>query len=54
MTTDLKEPDAVIIEQYDPGKAMYLIAKGECQVTIGEDASNDGNPKKKDRKDRVK
>ena len=30
MITDLQEPDAVIIEQYDPGRAMYLIAKGEC------------------------
>ena len=50
MITDLQEPDAVIIEQYDPGRAMYLIAKGECQVTVGEEASSDGNAKKKDKK----
>ena len=43
MITDLQEPDAVIIEQYDPGRAMYLIAKGECQVTVGEEASNDSS-----------
>jgi len=29
MTTDLQEPDSIIIEQYATGKAMYLIAKGE-------------------------
>ena len=29
MTTDLQEPDSIIIEQYQKGEAMYLIAKGE-------------------------
>ena len=43
MTTNLQEPDAVIIEQYNPGKAMYLIAKGECQVTIDEETTNDSS-----------
>ena len=30
MKTQLNEPDSVIIEQFQEGEAMYLIAKGEC------------------------
>ena len=37
MSTKLSEPDSVIIEQFQEGEAMYLIAKGECQVIVGEE-----------------
>ena len=30
MSTQLNEPDSIIIEQFQEGEAMYLIAKGEC------------------------
>lgn len=40
MTTELSEPDSVIIDQFAEGKAMYLISKGECQVIVGEEDSN--------------
>ena len=38
MTTDLAEPDVVIIEQFQDAEAMYLIAKGECEVMVGEES----------------
>ena len=40
MTTDLQEPDSVIIDQYDVGTAMYLIAKGEVYVVVGDNNEN--------------
>jgi len=40
MKTHLAEPDQVIIENLVGGEAMYLIAKGECKVFIGEDQQN--------------
>ena len=49
MKTDLREQDKVIIEQYRPGEALYLIAKGECQVSIEEDNSAEMHSKKKRR-----
>ena len=49
MKTDLREPDKVIIEQYQQGEALYLIAKGECQVSIEEDNSAEMHSKKKKR-----
>jgi len=29
---ELFSPDAMIIEKLNPGKAIYLIARGECAV----------------------
>ena len=39
METKLSEPDAVIIEQYQEGQAIYLISKGECQVIVSEESN---------------
>ena len=36
MTTELMEPDHVVLDLFQPGNAMYLIAKGECQVSISD------------------
>jgi len=52
METNLSEPDAVIIEQYREGEAIYLISKGECRVIVSEESNLSGtittinNPKK--------
>lgn len=54
MKTDLREPDKVIIEQYQQGEALYLIAKGECQVSIEEDNSAEMQSKKKRRSNQEK
>lgn len=40
MSTKLSEPDSVIIEQFQEGEAMYLIAKGECMVIVGEESED--------------
>ena len=40
MSTKLSEPDSVIIEQFQDGEAMYLIAKGECEVIVGEESED--------------
>ena len=32
MATDLLRPDQMIIEKLDNKHALYLVAKGECQV----------------------
>lgn len=44
MSTELVEPDYVVVDQYQEGTGMYLIAKGECQVVVG-----DENERKKDK-----
>ena len=52
METTSSEPDAVIIEQYQEGQAIYLISKGECRVIVSEESNLSGsittvsNPKK--------
>ena len=42
METQLSEPDAVIIEQYQEGNAIFLISKGECLVEVSEDSHYKG------------
>ena len=39
METTSSEPDAVIIEQYQEGSAIYLISKGECRVIVSEESN---------------
>lgn len=36
MEAKLSEPDAILIEQYQEGQAVYLISKGECAVEVSE------------------
>jgi CRP-like cAMP-binding protein len=43
METQLSEPDAVIIEQYSEGNAIYLISKGQCLVIVSEDSQFKGS-----------
>lgn len=38
MVTQLAEPDIVVVEQFQEGEAMYLIAKGECEVMVGDES----------------
>jgi hypothetical protein len=34
LTTELKQPEDIIIQHYDDSTDMYVIAKGEVMVTI--------------------
>jgi hypothetical protein len=35
MTTELVQPDDVLIAQYEEGTCFYLVAKGEFSVLVG-------------------
>lgn len=45
--TELVQPDFVVVDQFAEGTAMYLIAKGECQVVVGDE--NDKKNKQNDK-----
>ena len=32
--TELREPEYIVIQQYDTTDSMYIIAKGECKVWV--------------------
>ena len=41
MKVKLFEPDHNVIGQFQTGKALYLIAKGECKVSISDDTDKE-------------
>ena len=47
MDTKLTPPDQVIISQYSEGKALYIISKGECVVTVNQDSIAQKKKRKK-------
>ena len=38
--TELREPEYSVIEQYDSSDSMFIIAKGECAVSVVDEKKN--------------
>jgi len=38
--TELKEPENVVVQQFDDTDSLFLIAKGACEVSIIDEKKN--------------
>ena len=44
---EFKEPGATIFRQGDPGEKLYIILKGECQISVMDPLESATDPPKK-------